>query len=424
MLLNVARRRMHIVLPCALGLLTALPAAAGTLAGTVRNGTTGAAVPGVDVVLIQLQGGMEPLATTKSDAQGRFQFDHPGIARSPLLLRVVYAGVNYHQNVPPGAQTTNVEVFEATAAPGSFQVATRLVALQPAPGQAGPALLVAEEFTLHNHTKPPASFFKPDGSFEFELPESGELAQVSAWGPSGMPTVQGTIEKGRRRHAVAFPLRPGENGVRISYQVPYPANQATLRLASPYAAQRVLVVAPPTMQVAGAGFQPAGSEQGWNVFARDAVAAGAVLELNVSGTAPPPQEAAGGPPGSGPDASQIRLAPMRLDGLKWVLLGGFGALFALGVFFLLRKPAVAPVHSEPVSRPARPSNGGSEAVARLTAEAESASPPESWRAEQSLDGIKELLFKLELRRQAGTITEDEYARERARAEKLLRDYLR
>ena len=42
----------------------------------------------------------------------------------------------------------------------------------------------------------------------------------------------------------------------------------------------------------------------------------------------------------------------------------------------------------------------------------------------SLDSLKDTLFRLELRRQAGTMSEEEYARERAKAEKVLRDLLR
>jgi hypothetical protein len=42
----------------------------------------------------------------------------------------------------------------------------------------------------------------------------------------------------------------------------------------------------------------------------------------------------------------------------------------------------------------------------------------------SLDGLKDTLFRLELRRQAGTISETEYNQERARAEKVLRDLVR
>jgi len=38
--------------------------------------------------------------------------------------------------------------------------------------------------------------------------------------------------------------------------------------------------------------------------------------------------------------------------------------------------------------------------------------------------LKDGLFRLELRRQAGTIGEEEYARERQRMEKVLRDLVR
>jgi hypothetical protein len=42
----------------------------------------------------------------------------------------------------------------------------------------------------------------------------------------------------------------------------------------------------------------------------------------------------------------------------------------------------------------------------------------------SLDALKEQLFRLELRHQAGTISDADYAAERARAEKVLRDLVR
>ena len=45
---------------------------AGTLDGTVKNGTNGKLATGADVILIQLQGGMQPVANTKTDAQGHF----------------------------------------------------------------------------------------------------------------------------------------------------------------------------------------------------------------------------------------------------------------------------------------------------------------------------------------------------------------
>ena len=44
--------------------------------------------------------------------------------------------------------------------------------------------------------------------------------------------------------------------------------------------------------------------------------------------------------------------------------------------------------------------------------------------EPSLDGLKDRLFRLELRRQAGTISEEDYARERSRTEQILRELVR
>ena len=44
--------------------------------------------------------------------------------------------------------------------------------------------------------------------------------------------------------------------------------------------------------------------------------------------------------------------------------------------------------------------------------------------EQSLDGLKDKLFRLELRRQAGTISNEDYLRERNRTEQVLRELVR
>jgi hypothetical protein len=46
------------------------------------------------------------------------------------------------------------------------------------------------------------------------------------------------------------------------------------------------------------------------------------------------------------------------------------------------------------------------------------------KVQGGLDEMKESLFKLELRRQAGTIPEEDYAREHARIQKVLRDLVK
>ncbi|MGB0035130.1 MAG: hypothetical protein WBP79_06625, partial [Candidatus Acidiferrales bacterium] len=115
--------------------------------------------------------------------------------------------------------------------------------------------------------------------------------------------------------------------------------------------------------------------------------------------------------------------PARLDSLKWILVAGFVALFALGFVFLWRRPQVigagngisVPASAAPAPRPAR-------GVSAAPASAAVADVDREVRG--SLDELKDNLFRLELRRQAGTISENDYARERQRMEKVLRDLVR
>jgi hypothetical protein len=418
------------------------PAHAGTVSGIVHNGTNGNKVaPGVDVLLIQLQGGMQVVASTKTDAQGLYHIDNPAIGAGPMLIRAVYRGVNFHQPLTPGTSTVDVTVYESTTNPNALQVPLRLLVFQPN----GDKLMVGEEYSLTNNSNPPAAYFKQDGNFEFTIPAGAELEQVSTFGPSGMPVKQGTIDKGKGRYAIAYAFQPGQNGVRLSYVVPYAGNHATVRAPSSYDAQRVLLVIPPTMQVSSPGFNAAGTEQGFNVFSKDSIKAGTGFDVSISGTAPPPAEAStSGPPdqvngrdsgsdsASGPTAQAV---PARLDNEKWILLGGLAAIFAVGVGLLFRQPVLA-VATAPATPPT-PGPRGSKAKRSAQAKPNpgpSPSPPAPAPARESplaekihqevdtnLDSLKDTLLRIELRRQAGTISDEEYARERGRAEQLLRD---
>jgi hypothetical protein len=113
--------------------------------------------------------------------------------------------------------------------------------------------------------------------------------------------------------------------------------------------------------------------------------------------------------------------------LKWPIVGGFLCVFVLLAILLARRPVVALAGgpSEGVANlPRKPSK--KTAAASVTA----AAAPSANLAEvdaavgTSLDALKDTLFRLELRRQAGTISEAEYGQERARAEKVLRDLVR
>jgi hypothetical protein len=462
------RTLLNAMLFCSVLLCVALftqAAFAGTLDGTVKNGTNGKLATGTDVILIQLQGGMQPVANTKTDAQGHYHFDNPQLGTGPMLVRVVYKGVNYHEPITPGKTTADVEVFEPTDKPDAFSVANHAIILQPN----GSELMVGEEYMIANKTQPPVAFYRADGSFNFTVPDGADFNQAAAWGTSGMPVVQGTIDKGRNKMAIAFPFRPGESGVRLSYKMPYAGNHLMLRNVSPYATERLIIAAPPTVQISGSGISPAGQDQGFNVYMRDNVAANSPIDVSVSGTAPLPASnqgarAGGGAAGAAASADDSQNAsvnsradaggaeapsvsattiPARLDGLKWILTGGFASLFVLGFAYLWLRPrsvvasngtgAITDVEASQ-SRSAKKSAARassaraaidqppvSSAVPAKAAEAAAAIDNE---VRGSLDELKDSIFRLELRRQAGTVSEEDYVRERERVEKTLRGLVR
>jgi hypothetical protein len=389
-------------------LIGAGTASAGTLTGVVRNGTTGQPAAGVTVVLIHLQGGMDEAGSTKTDAQGRYQFDRPEIGQQPLLVRVNYRGVNYHQNVPPGRPTADVEIFEPGATERDLQVRRRVIVFHPN----GNSLLVGEQYDMENTSRPPLSYAK---EFAFAIPESAEFGEAFAWGASGMAVSQGIIRKGGGQYSIAFPLRPGPSGTRFSYTMSYAGSQATVRVSSPLGAERVEALVPGTVQMSAAGFALRGSEQGYQVFVRELVPAGAALEFAVSGVAPPPDAAPSGGKAAAEGAAAAPAAqviPPRLDQLQWVLVAGFAALFFLGGVFLWLRPA--------------PSANGASAgpAAGPAAQIRAAAAQVHAEVHRGMDEMKDILFRLELRRQAGTISEEEYTRERGRVEQTLRELVR
>ena len=442
-------RRHCIARLAALGVLLLAPlviAEAGTIHGTVVNGTTGKPAAGIELTLVQLQGGMQEVAHSKSGAQGEFTFDHPGIGAQPMLVRAVYHGINFNRALPPGTSTAQVDIYEASKDTKTINVPSHVVIFQPN----GATMVVGEEYQIENKSQPPMAFYKTEGSFDFALPENGQLQQVAAAGPAGMPVVQLPIDKKNNRYSIAFAFRPGESSVRFSYELPYTGNAATVKIPTTYPGGRLLVAAPPSVQISGEGLAPSGQEQGMNLYGRQDVPAGTVVAVNVSGTAPPPDANAGAEQGQsgqqGRDAQQgggetsgvsIQQVPGRLNGYlpTWLLAGALAAGFAFLGFLLWNKkvvtvtvPASDGAQDEATAKPMKTKQSASSVVdkgpAKTPTNGASSLKDLDAVVGTSLDALKERLFRLELRRQAGTISDEEYTQERARAEKVLRDLVR
>lgn len=424
------RARKSTLLRCIIACLTmfifgaVLPASAGTVSGTVKNGTTNQPVAHTDVILLQLQGGMQAVATVKTDASGHFTITNSVLGTAPMLLRVPYKGILYHQPVTPNTPTVDVTVYEPTRDPNSFAVTSCEIVVQPK----GSDLAIGEQYIIQNQTHPPVAFFLKDGSFRFQVPPGAQVNQVSAWDSSGMPVIQGTIDKGSGVEAVDWPFRPGENGVRISYQLPYTSNQASIQTTSVYDVQRVILAVPPGLQVTAAGFSPAGNEQGFDIYTRDSVAANTPLAISLSGTASAATDSqdpsANSRAGTADDVATTALPPRLDNNLKYILVAGFAGLFILGVIFLWRRPIAQTAAAAPASVATTDSIASAPSAQTPALTSATSTEQVEREATRSFDELKETLFRLELRHQAGTISDQEYTRERERTQKILRDLLK
>ncbi|HEV2101756.1 MAG TPA: carboxypeptidase-like regulatory domain-containing protein [Candidatus Acidoferrum sp.] len=407
--------------------LTALFAAsaslAGTVHGTVVNRTTGKPIANTDVDLLSPTQGMALLATVKSDAQGQFTATNDSIGAGPVLIRVTYQGVSFNGFAPPGRPQVDVEVFDVSKDPKIITPASHVIILQPRDGK----LIGAEEYNVKNSSQPPVAYFRTEGNFEFAIPDKATLQNVTATGSLGMDVPQASIDKGKGLYAIAYAFHPGETNIRLSYELPYPGNSAKLKLPAVYSGMRMLLVAPPGVTLTGDGISAAGQEQGMNVFLHDALAAKGSLAVSLSGVGSP--QAAATDDGQGQQqgqegnsrtqGQQVDVAPPRIDEFKWPMFFGLAALFALGAILLSRKQVVmVPAADDEGEAPAKSKKAAKAAKQQAGVEA----VKESVNA--NLDSLKEEVFRLELRKQAGTISEEEYARERSRVEKLLRDLVR
>ncbi len=416
------------------GFLAVSAAYAGTVHGTVINRTTGKPAPDIPLTLLNPTAGMVEVGSSKSDAQGQFSVTSDAIGMGPILIRATYKDNSFNTFLPPGRPEVDVDIYETSKDAKSITADSHIVIFQPS----GDKLIGAEEYHVQNSSNPPVAYFRSEGNFDFAIPDGATLQQVSTISSLGMSVPQASIDKGKGRYAIAYPFRPGETSIRLSYEIAYPGNAASVKLPATYGGLKMLVVAPPGVSVSGDGLKSAGQEQGMMVYTHEPLAAKASLLLQLSGIGNARAADAGGAQGqqggqegnSRTESENIQVVPGRLDDLKWPLMIGLAALFALGAVLLSRKQVVVAagpageledVPIAPRKASAKVGKPVTAAGAAPTGDTASGVGEVNAQVSANLDALKETIFRLELRKQAGTISEEEYARERARVEKLLRD---
>ena len=396
-------------------------AAAVTLQGTATNGTTGKPAAGAEVTLLSLAQGMSEAGHTKTDNAGRFQFDYDDTGM-PHLVRVTHQNVNYFNMVPPGTNSVQLQVYDSARKLEGIGTSVEVMRLQASGG----ALQVMHIYAVRNTSTPPRTLV-PDHSYEIALPAGAVIDEAAARAPNGQPiNAMPDAVKGQKDHYVFnFPLRPGETQFQVAYHLPYSGGQAVITPTLLHDVQHFVAVLPTSMQFSatGASFSPMADQKDANVQVTTNAHAGDRIAMTISGSGvladentPSDQAQTGGTMSGGPGGglgAPIN-SPDPLSRYRWPLLGAIAVLLVAGGFFVVnhRVPAtVTPNHGSLATSPGNiEPDEDSVPVSKMPAKPSSA----------LLDVMKEELFQLELDRQQGRLSEEEYQKAKAALDTTLK----
>jgi len=389
-------------------LLARETAFAQAITGVVTNGTSGKPAGGIEVVLVDPMQGMSELVKTTTDPQGKFSLQ-AGAAQGPRLVRASRDGVNYFRMAPPGTNNVAIEVYDAAKRVDHIEGTANVIRIQAD----GSTLQVVELFAVKNASSPPRTL-TADPGFEVAIPEGAQLSGADAQGPNGQPisiSPQQLAPKGH--YSLPYPLKPGETRFQVAYELPY-HGEATFSPTLLHSWNHLVLVLPPTIvwKPKNAALfqhmedQPAGEG---NVQVASRVKPGQDLSFCISGTGsfPSPEEAAqSGPPsnrdsrpggGLGPPID----APDALAKYRWVILGALAVVLAGGAYISVTrgpKPVAA--------SPAPPAQTTSTATATS--------------GNALLEAMKDELFQLEVERQQGVITQEDYEKQKSALDQTLK----
>ena len=223
-------------------------AAASTLTGTVKNGTTGKPSVGDDVVLIKFGQGMEEAGRTKTDANGKYTLNVPDDG-GPHLVRDIHQGVTYNEMATPGTTTVDLQVYDVAKKVPGVTVNADVIRLQAESNQ----LEGVRFFAVDNLSTPPRTQMN-DANFEFYLPDGAEVDEGQAMTQGGQPVNSAPVPQSvKNRYAFMFPLRPGTTQFQVVFHMPY-TGSLKIDPKSLYPAQHLMVMLPATMKfTAGPG---------------------------------------------------------------------------------------------------------------------------------------------------------------------------
>jgi len=418
---------------CLLLIALSIASAGQSITGTVTNGTTGKPAAGDEVTLLSLSQGMQEVGSSKTNAQGKFTLPAPVERQVPHMVRVTHGGVNYFpQGGPlmPGATTATVTVYDTARKLDGLLQTVEVDRFQAAGNQLqGNAL-----FAIKNASSPPRTL-EGDKTLEFLLPTGAEIDAGMTQSPGGRPVKAMPAEAGQKGHyAFSFPLKPGETQFQVSYHMPY-SGEASFSPKPLADVQHFVVMAPKGMTIIANNtqrFQPMPDKSGASIMVATDAKAGEDLSFRLTGTGqfqPKNQDDVGDSaegdgamgdrqggaahdnrPGGGLGAPIDSDDPMH--DYRAVIMGVFAVVLLMGGAFVISKsnrPVTAPKAAVAVDgRQGVGTKAGNETAITRN------------RRTLLMDAMKEELFQLEVDRQQGEVSTEEYATAKAALDETIK----
>lgn len=422
-------------------------AAAQNITGAVTNGTTGKPAVDDQVELLSLSQGMQVIGNAKTDAQGRFSFPPPSDTQVPHMVRVTHEGVSYFPEsgpLMPGSTTADLTVYDSAKKIDGLSQTVEVYRFQSGGKQLDGVTLYA----VTNKSQPPRTEANDKGTFEVVLPAGAEIESAQARAPGGQPiATEATAGSEKGHYFLTYPLRPGETQFQIAFHMPY-SGEASFAPKPLRDVQHFVVMTPKSMSFEAKNaqsFQQMQDAQATIMVATN-VKAGQDLSFRVGGTGDFPAETAqagqGAPGSPAPDAgggamggggSQAAAndnrpggglgapidAPDPLHEYRAYVLGAFALVLVMGGAYVVSRS----------NRPQPAMAGGSvgsrvevdspEAAAAFADMVEPMAPARDRNA-LLLEAMKEELFQLEIDRQQGKLTPEEYGKAKAALDETIK----
>ena len=451
-------------------LVFAALAQAASVTGTVTNKTTGKPSEGDDVVLVDVQAGMNEAATAKTDAKGQYSLTvPPGGNMGAYLIRVAHQGASYFIAAPASGTGGDLTVYDVAAHVDGVAIDADMVLFEGSAGE----LRVSERYLVRNASNPPKAQFS-DKTFEIALPADAMLDSASATRPGGLGTTTRLTPLPQKGHyTFNVPIQPDKGQKETLFEVQYHISyngKYSFKPQIQMPTENFVVYVPKSMNFAnasGADFQNVQDDPRVVTNIAKNVRPGQAISFTVSGEGQMPRNqqpgmspqammgggGAGQPEGAAPSSTpgggigNPIGTPDPLTRYKWWILGGLTLILVLAAIYLLRgrsgstEESLVP-RSVPVPEPER----GPLPVPRSIAPVSDYTPPPPRRAPEPVPSapyygapaatapaggkaallgiLKEELFAIESERLSGTLPPEEYAEIKTGLEAVLKRALK